>query len=223
METALMGNSEFDDVAAHLLEPEESLDSEETGIDLDEGYSPPESPRELGAWGLTASEARTHESLARRLAREVPDVTVGGMVTGSVTAPTAMASPLTIRSASRAGRLVAFGVDPTDPTTDYRAHDVGIDGGAASAEEAAMHISPKTTPSPANDGDFYDLVIWPRPWCHPQASDGSSRCRSVWLHSAPWRWLVQACGGEGGPIRSAPMPVASRVRAVGARRHECRR
>ncbi len=52
-----MGNSEFDDVAAHLLEPEESLDSEQTGIDLDEGYSPPESPRELGAWGLTASEA----------------------------------------------------------------------------------------------------------------------------------------------------------------------
>jgi hypothetical protein len=41
---------------------------------------------------------------------------------------------------SRAGRLVAFGVDPTDPTTDYRAHDVGVDGGAASAEEAAMHI-----------------------------------------------------------------------------------
>jgi hypothetical protein len=40
----------------------------------------------------------------------------------------------------RAGRLVAFDVDPTDPGTDYLAHDVGIDGGAASAEEAAMHI-----------------------------------------------------------------------------------
>ena len=40
----------------------------------------------------------------------------------------------------RAGRLVAFDVDPTDPATDYLAHDVGIDGGAASAEEAAMHI-----------------------------------------------------------------------------------
>jgi hypothetical protein len=40
----------------------------------------------------------------------------------------------------RAGRLVAFGVDPTDPSSDYRAHDVGIDGGAASAEEAAIHI-----------------------------------------------------------------------------------
>jgi hypothetical protein len=73
METALMGNSEFDDVAAHLLEPEESLDSEQTGIDLDEGYSPPERPRELGAWTLIVFEARTHESLAPRLAREVPD------------------------------------------------------------------------------------------------------------------------------------------------------
>ena len=40
----------------------------------------------------------------------------------------------------RAGRLVAFDLDATDPGTDYRAHDVGIDGGAASAEEAAMHI-----------------------------------------------------------------------------------
>jgi hypothetical protein len=34
---ALMGISEFDDVQAHLLEPEESLDSEQTGVDLDEG------------------------------------------------------------------------------------------------------------------------------------------------------------------------------------------
>lgn len=40
----------------------------------------------------------------------------------------------------RAGRLVAFDVDPTDPGTDYLAYDVGIDGGAASAEEAAIHI-----------------------------------------------------------------------------------
>lgn len=43
-----MGISKLDDVQAHLLEPEESLDSEQTGIDLDEGYSPPESPRDCG-------------------------------------------------------------------------------------------------------------------------------------------------------------------------------
>jgi hypothetical protein len=28
----------------------------------------------MRAWGITAREARTHESLSRRLAREVPDV-----------------------------------------------------------------------------------------------------------------------------------------------------
>ncbi|MGV0786025.1 DUF5709 domain-containing protein [Mycolicibacterium sp. XJ2] len=141
METVRMGNSEFDDVAAHLLEPEESLDSEETGIDLDEGYSPPERPWELGVWGLTVDEARTHESLARRLAREVPDLTdrwdgdgIGDRVDGD-------GEPIDDQVGDdRAGRLVAFDIDPTDPTTDYRAHDVGIDGGAASAEEAAMHI-----------------------------------------------------------------------------------
>ena len=129
------------DVAAHLLEPEESLDSEETGIDLDEGYSPPERPRELGAWGLIASEARTHESLARRLAREVPDVTDRWDGDGIGDSADTDGEPIDDQVGdSRAGRLVAFGVDPTDPTTDYRAHDVGIDGGAASAEEAAMHI-----------------------------------------------------------------------------------
>jgi hypothetical protein len=126
-------------VEAHLLEPEESLDSEQTGIDLDEGYSPPERPRELWAWGLTTREARTHESLARRLAREVPDVTdqwdgdgIGDSADSDGEAIDDQVGDV------RAGRLVAF--DPTDPATDYLAHDVGIDGGAASAEEAAMHI-----------------------------------------------------------------------------------
>lgn len=136
-----MGTSEFDDVQAHLLEPAESLDSEETGIDLDEGYSPPESPRELGAWGLTASEARTHESLARRLAREVPDVTDHWDGDGIGDSADSDGEPIDVQvGATRAGRLIAFDIDVTDPSTDYRAHDVGVDGGAASAEEAAIHI-----------------------------------------------------------------------------------
>ena len=136
-----MGTSEFDDVQAHLLEPAESLDSEETGIDLDEGYSPPESPRELGAWGLTASEARTHESLARRLAREVPDVTDHWDGDGIGDSADSDGEPIDVQvGAARAGRLIAFDIDVTDPSTDYRAHDVGVDGGAASAEEAAIHI-----------------------------------------------------------------------------------
>lgn len=136
-----MGISEFDDVGAHLLEPEESLDSEQTGIDLDEGYSPPESPRELRAWGLTATEARTHESLARRLAREVPDVTDRWDGDGIGDSPDSDGEPIDDQVGDmRAGRLVAFDLDPRDQATDYLAYDVGIDGGAASAEEAAMHI-----------------------------------------------------------------------------------
>ncbi|MGV0715067.1 DUF5709 domain-containing protein [Mycolicibacterium sp. XJ662] len=136
-----MDKFEFDDVTAHLLEPEESLDSEQTGIDLDEGYSPPESPRELGSWGLTANEARMRESLTRRLAREVPDVTDRWDGDGIGDSTDSDGEPLDDQvGGGRAGRLVALGVDPTDPTSDYRAHDVGIDGGAASAEEAAIHI-----------------------------------------------------------------------------------
>ncbi|AOS92691.1 DUF5709 domain-containing protein [Mycobacterium intracellulare] len=141
MEIASMGISEFDDVAAHLLEPEESVDSEQTGIDLDEGYSPPERPRELRAWGLTAREARAHESLARRLARELPDVTVRWDGDGIGDNADSDGEPIDDQvGGRRAGRLVAFDVDPTDPGTDYLAYDVGIDGGAASAEEAAIHV-----------------------------------------------------------------------------------
>jgi hypothetical protein len=145
---ALMGISEFDDVGAHLLEPEESLDSEQTGVDLDEGYSPPERPSELGAWGLTTTEARTHESLARRLAREVPDVTDDWDGDGIGDSADRDGEPIDDQVGDvRAGRLVAFGVDPTDPGTDYLAHDVGIDGGGASAEEAAIHIIVDENPS----------------------------------------------------------------------------
>jgi hypothetical protein len=150
MEAALMGISEYDDVQAHLLEPEESLDSEQTGIDLDEGYSPPERPRELRAWGLTTREARTHESLARRLAREVPDVTDQWDGDGIGDSADSDGERIDDQVGDmRAGRLVAFDVDPTDPATEYLAREVGIDGGAASAEEAAMHIVPDEDTNPA--------------------------------------------------------------------------
>ena len=119
METALTGISEFDDVQAHLLEPEESLDSEQTGIDLDEGYSPPERPRELRAWGLTAREARTHESLARRLTREVPDVTDQWDGDGLGDSADSDGEPIDNQVGDmRAGRLVTFGIDSTDSSNE---------------------------------------------------------------------------------------------------------
>jgi hypothetical protein len=56
------------------LSAEESLDDDELDVDPDEGYSPPERPLGVSAWGVTAFEASVHEDLAHRLAREEPDV-----------------------------------------------------------------------------------------------------------------------------------------------------
>ena len=110
------------------LEPERSLDDRGVDDPLDEGYSPPEKPSELLRHG-------EHQTLDERLAAEEPDVTVeaarGDFIDdGEV-------------GGDRAGRLVDpnQGIGP-DVEKDLIGEDVGIDGAAASAEEAAMHIVP---------------------------------------------------------------------------------
>jgi hypothetical protein len=93
--------------------------------------------------------------LARRLAREVPDVTDrwdGDGIGDSADSDGELIDDQV--GDLRAGRLVAFDLDATDPSTDYRARDVGIDGGAASAEEAAMHI---VVDDDTNDGEGWRL------------------------------------------------------------------
>jgi hypothetical protein len=103
---------------ADLLDVEDTLDT--TGITdvLDEGYSPPDRPWAVDDEGTTAAEQHTGESLDSRLTREVPEV-----------------------GTDRAGRLTQGG-DGHVPAT-LTAQDVGIDGAAASAEEAAMHVIPE--------------------------------------------------------------------------------
>lgn len=125
-----------------LPEPEDTL--EDRGVDdvLDEGYSPPERPRGLQAWGTTEQEQRDGESLDARLARERPESLSGedddeelgdGLGDSSDTD-----GELRDREVGdlRAGRLV-------EGETDLYAEDSGIDGGAASAEEAAVHLVPE--------------------------------------------------------------------------------
>jgi hypothetical protein len=99
---------------------------------LDSGYSPPESYRGEG-FGTTADEALQGESLDERLRQEEPDTDPYAEVgedldDGEV-------------GTARAGRLVApdegFG---EDTEKDLVGEDVGIDGAAASAEEAAVHV-----------------------------------------------------------------------------------
>ncbi|MEU0335088.1 DUF5709 domain-containing protein [Streptomyces sp. NPDC006193] len=116
---------------------------------LDEGYSPPERPLGVTKHGTTAAEQHEGETLDERLRQEVPDVTApAGDEIGDL--PGGEGEPVDPEAgASRAGRLVApdEGVH-TDTVKEEIADDVGIDGGAASAEEAAVHVVPDDTDLP---------------------------------------------------------------------------
>jgi hypothetical protein len=125
-----------------LLPPDESLDTDELGDDIDDaGYSPLDwRPADL-SWGFTQREARTHEPLSARLAREIPDESeeILGDGIGDTTDTDGEIIDDQVGSV-RAGRLAWAFPESFDPAADYLANDIGIDGGAASAEEAAMHI-----------------------------------------------------------------------------------
>ncbi|MBE1876528.1 DUF5709 domain-containing protein [Myceligenerans pegani] len=124
-----------------LLPQDESLDDEEIGGGEDgAGYSPLDKPLARG-WGFTPEEVGGHEPLAMRLAREVSepvDVFLGdGLGDASDTDGELIDDQV---GTLRAGRLVWAEQDGTDPSSDLRATDVGIDGAGASAEEAAIHV-----------------------------------------------------------------------------------
>ena len=104
------------------LETAESLVGPADGNDaVDAGYSPPDRPYALDDDELTVAGQAAGETLDERLAREVPEEV-----------------PVDV---DRAGRLA----DPEqlgamERTDSIEGQDVGIDGGAASAEEAAVHV-----------------------------------------------------------------------------------
>ncbi|MEV5959388.1 DUF5709 domain-containing protein [Streptomyces sp. NPDC051987] len=144
------GNEEQEDAAP--LDLQDAVD--ERGYDemLDEGYSPPEKPLGVTRSGTTAAEQRTGESLDERLAQEVPDVTASEE-DGIGDLPGGDGEPRDPEAGDRrAGRLVApdEGVR-TDTTKEAVAEDAGVDGGAAGAEEAAVHVVPDELPPPAGD------------------------------------------------------------------------
>jgi hypothetical protein len=121
-----------------ILDPEDTLDDRD---ELAEGYSPPEHSRATEEWGTTARETAEGESWAGRLAREVPDLADSG-ADGLGDSEDTDGELLDDEVGDfRAGRLIATG-EGTGADTDEElyASDVGIDGGAASAEEAAVHV-----------------------------------------------------------------------------------
>ncbi|HMM97208.1 MAG: hypothetical protein IE926_15225 [Micrococcales bacterium] len=143
------------------LQPEDTL--EQDGVDdvLDRGYSPPEKLRGSIAHGVTAEEQGRDETIEERIHQEVPDPStaygapdnesgldvdrVGGDDPDAIDAEDDWLGDGEVGDA-RAGRLVApdEGLGEDDEA-DLVGEDVGIDGAAASAEEAAVHVVDEET------------------------------------------------------------------------------
>ncbi|GAA2939971.1 MULTISPECIES: DUF5709 domain-containing protein [Streptomyces] len=131
--------SDADNRPTDELDPENVIDEPDLDDVLDTGYSPPEKPLGVSKYGTTGEEQREGESLDRRLAQEVPEE-------DPLQEPEDDDEPQDNGPAEeeagdeRAGRVAA----PEEPGDERHnrvlGRDVGIDGGAASAEEAAVHI-----------------------------------------------------------------------------------
>lgn len=120
----------------------EQLQASDTLIDrgvddvLDEGYIAPDHWSPAQGFGNTPAEMRQGETLEMRIAQEQPEATAPD---DSPWNPDGESREVGSR---RVGRLVDAnrGEDGADTTHESVAFSVGIAGGAASAEEAAMHI-----------------------------------------------------------------------------------
>ncbi|GAA3545211.1 DUF5709 domain-containing protein [Nocardioides daeguensis] len=127
------------------LQPEDTLLDDGVEDELDRGYSPPERYSAAQRYGNTAWEQAHDQPLDDRLAEEEPEPDPIAEADRAEAADDGLAheadEPGTEVGDDRAGRLV----DPDqglgdDLEPDLVAEDVGIDGAAAGAEEAAMHV-----------------------------------------------------------------------------------
>ncbi len=121
----------------------EGTDVDGTEPDEDAGWSPPERPWGVGAWGTTAREESAGEGLRGRLARELREEdddegSGDGLGDTSDTDGELLDDEV---GDERAGRLLDADDGGTEDTdAGLYARDEGIDGAAASAEEAAVHV-----------------------------------------------------------------------------------
>jgi hypothetical protein len=120
-----------------VLDASDTLNDDRVADPLDTGVAAADRYAGANRFGTTPAEARAGESLEQLLAEEEPDV-------DPYAEPADDEDELIRRGYEReprAGRLVdddeGFG---EDEQADAVAWDVGVDGGGASAEEAAMHV-----------------------------------------------------------------------------------
>jgi len=126
---------------AGLLDASDTLDSDGVADPLDRGWSPPERPWAVEHLGVTAAERLRGESLDERLSEELPDQGApGGDGLGDCQDSDGELLDDEVGTL-RSGRLVAPDEGAhEDDESGLIATDIGIDGAAASAEEAAVHI-----------------------------------------------------------------------------------
>lgn len=108
--------------------------------ELDRGYSPPEGYSAAQGFGNTPYEEATGETLDQRIAQEEPEPDPYEKAALDEAAESVDSGEV---GDERAGRLVAPDEGLGEDTEkDLVGEDVGIDGAAASAEEAAVHVVP---------------------------------------------------------------------------------
>jgi hypothetical protein len=126
---------------------------------MDVGWNPPEKWSVGQGYGNTPAEEETGESLDQRLRQEEPEPDpyeqadvearrgqLAALVTQEPVDPDSSDGEV---GAPRAGRLVAEDEGArADREGDLVARDVGIDGAAATAEEAAVHVVPDPNDDP---------------------------------------------------------------------------
>ncbi len=141
MSESVFERDEYETPDDGISSPEDELSEGPMDAVLEQGYSPPEKPRGLNAFGTTLSEERQGETLDQRLAQEEPDPNLAvDLAEGSPDPAREDHSGGEVGDA-RAGRLVEPDEGAHEDTeADLVATDVGIDGAGASAEEAAVHV-----------------------------------------------------------------------------------
>ena len=132
-----------------VLDASDTLDGAPGDDPLDRGVAAPQRWSAAIRKSSTAAEQQTGESLDELLAEEEPDITGEvddepiGDIAGDEYAGDEDVDGLLLDDGPdpRAGRLVAEdeGAHP-DEEADLVAWDTGIDGGGATAEEAAVHV-----------------------------------------------------------------------------------
>jgi hypothetical protein len=120
-----------------VLDVSDSLDDDRVADPLDTGVAAADRWAGANRFGTTPAEARAGESMERLLAQEEPDIDPYADGPDDEDELVRRGYEREVR----AGRLVADdeGVRQ-DEQAEAVARDVGVDGGGASAEEAAIHL-----------------------------------------------------------------------------------